>query len=256
MRIFWAIFFLSVTLCPKAQVQVDRPLVITGSEEQRAVVGLGAPFVESAAVNVDVLSTGIVHWAAANWSGDTLLLAMEPAVGTVRDGLLVRFLPPTANSGVAWLQLPGSVPRSLLRHDGLPLAIGDLLMDNVAEVLLANGNWVLLNASREFCPPGSLPLNNRSCMEVDATPGLKFYQAVEHCGKRGGKLCAWDEYASACAVLGNQLNGMFDEWEWIDDAANHTHTTNQVGRFTCESERSINTLILTTGDTRCCYHPR
>ncbi|MBK9763843.1 MAG: hypothetical protein IPO87_10880 [Flavobacteriales bacterium] len=256
MRILWAIFFLSATLSSKAQVQLDHSLVITGSEEQRAVIGLGVPLIEAAAVNVEVLSTGIIHWATAVWNGDTLLLVMSPALETVRDGLLVRFLPPLVNSGTAWLQLPGSTPRILLRHDGLPLAIGDLLMDKVAEVLLANGNWFLLNASREFCPPGSLPLNNRSCMEVDATPGLKFYEAVEHCGKRGGKLCVWDEYAAACTVLGNQLNGMFDEWEWIDDASNHTHTTNQAGRFTCESERSINTLILFTGDTRCCYHPR
>lgn len=256
MRTLWTILFLAVTLTSIAQVQVDRPLVITGSEEQRAVTGLSTPLVESAAVNVDVLSSGIVHWATANWNGDTLRLVMEPAVEMVRAGLLVRFLPPATNSGAAWLQLPGSGPRNLLRHDGLPLAIGDLLVDHVAEVLLANGNWVLLNASREFCPPGSLPLNNRSCMEVNAVPGLKFYEAVEHCGKRGGKLCVWDEYAAACAVLGSQLNGMFVEWEWIDDAANHTHTTNQAGRFTCESERSINTLLLFIGNTRCCYHPR
>ncbi len=46
------------------------------------------------------------------------------------------------------------------------------------------------------------------------------------------------------------------EWEWIDDTSNHTHTANQVGRFSCQSQRSANVIVTMTGNTRCCYRTR
>ena len=256
MRAAVAIASLLLALVADAQVKLRSDLRFTGPDGERGAVGLATPTSDSAAVTVAVAASGQAHWATVNWSLDTLVLQVEPEVVGYRDGLLLRFIPTSENQGATWMKVPGLPSHQVVRHDGSSIPRGSLRPDMVAEVLYANGAWTLLNSSSEQCPPGSLPVNGRLCMDMDAVDGLLFYAAVDHCMQRGGKLCSWDEYAVGCAVLGAQLNGLFDAWEWIDDASNHTHTANQAGRTTCQSQRSANVITTFPGDARCCYHPR
>lgn len=255
MRVLSAL--LSICLCPVVygQVEVDRAIRVSGTSAQRGVLGLSTPTEGSSAITVEVASSGIVHWATAQLQTDTIILLPQPA-STYRQGLLLRFLPTMDNVGDVWIRLPGLPAYRLVRHDGASLPYSMLRDGRVAEVLFTGTNWILLSASSSTCPIGSVAVNGRLCMDVDAIPGLRFYEALDVCGSRGGKLCTWDEYVAGCILLENQLNGLFDEWEWIDDTSNHTHTANQVARFTCQGQRSANVITTMVGDTRCCYHPR
>lgn len=239
-----------------AQLEVDKPIRFTGSEGERSVQGIAEPIADSVVVNVNVLSSGRVHWGAASMSVDTVQIVVEPSISELRAGLLLRFLPTANNTGRVWIDCSSDTPFELRRHDGLPLYPGSLRTGAVAEIMFTGGTWVLLNGSSALCPPGSLPINARSCMDVAPRTGLIFYDALAYCTERGGKLCTWDEYAVGCTVLGAQLTGLFSEWEWLDDCSNHTHTADQAGRFTCQSQRTLSTITLSPANARCCYHPR
>ena len=244
------------SLCATAQVEIDVPIRATGPEGQRGINGLGDPINEGAAISVDVASSGQVHWASGTVTADTLTLSVSPGLTYYQDGQLLRFSAVGNDQVMPWIRVGGMAALPVVRSDGLAVQYAPLGSGTVAEILLHAGTWILLNADRATCPPGSVSVNERLCMETNATSGLKIYQAIARCGDRGGKLCTWDEYVAGCTLAGAQLGGLFDEWEWIDDTSNHTHTADQAGRFTCQSQRTANAITLIVGDTRCCYHPR
>lgn len=239
-----------------AQVTLDVGIRSTGADSVSRIIGLATPSMGTSAIPVSVYAAGTAHWAASNVQNDILLLSITPAVSVLTNGLLLRAIAPLNNTGPLSIALDGHGTAPLVRTDGEALHPNALRMGTVAEFLFANGAWLLLNPATTTCPAGTLRIAGSVCMDISTVPGLKFYQAVDHCAARGGKLCSWDEYATGCTLLQGQLNGLFDEWEWIDDASNHTHSANQVGRLTCQSQRSANALTLITGDTRCCFKTR
>lgn len=253
-----ALLFPSLSLCGivYAQVQVDGSIGLTGPAEERHIEGLAPPVDGSALITVDVLASGSAYWGSAAMVGDTITLTMTPAVTTPVIGTLIRFLPPSTNEGPRWIRLNGLATVALLGTYGERIPPGALRANLPAEVYHTGSNFVLLNANSKNCPPGTLATTGPTCVDINSIPGLRFYQAIEHCAGKGGKLCTWDEYAVGCALGGTQLEGLFNEWEWIDDTSNHTHTANQAGRFSCQSQRSANVITTMTGDTRCCYRKR
>lgn len=238
------------------QVRLDEDIRFVGPDGSRRIEGLTTPLDGTAAVPVSVVASGMVHWAEASLEAGSIRIVLDPILTTVDDGLLVRFLSPIANEGPMTITAVGTVDIPLLRTDGSPLPANALRPGSVAEVLFDNDNWILMNPATRTCPPGTVPTAGPTCMDVAATPGLLFYEAIDHCAARGGKLCTWDEYAVGCALRQAELTGLFVEWEWIDDTSNHTHTANQAGRFTCQSQRSANVIVTMTGNTRCCYRTR
>lgn len=247
---------IGLSLLLNAQIEVTGPIRSTGSAGQRGVAGTAEPLTDDAAITLSVAASGQLHWASATLVGDTLELGSQPPVSSYRNGQLLRFVSTASNTGATWLRADGLAAMPLVRTDGLPLAYGTLRVGSMFEVIFANNSWILVIAPKDACPPGSLPLGTYACIDAEAVAGLGYYAAMDHCSDKGGKLCTWDEYFLGCTLLGAQMSGLFDEWEWIDDSANHTHTANQVGRSTCMSERSTNGIPIFTGDARCCYHPR
>lgn len=238
------------------QIGLDRSILLNGSSDQRRIIGLAPPVSDGGAITVEVASSGLVHWAAGTRDADTIRLMTTPAVSAYRDGLLLRFSAVGDDQIAPWLQVSDLPACPMVRADRLPVQPGELGASGVAEVLWVDGSWILLNTSRSTCPPGSLAVNDRLCIDQESHPGLLFHEAIDHCGTRGGRLCNWDEYVAGCTLAGGQLTGLFNEWEWLNDTSNHTQTADQAGRFTCQSQRSASVITVQTGDTRCCFHPR
>lgn len=248
-----------LTLLPMAartQVQIDVPVQLTGPAAERHVDGLAAPTEGHALVTVEGAVRAEWQWAAVQVQGSTINLSLSPAVTTYADGLLLRFMVPVDIAGPLLINADGLSALPLVRPDGLPPAVGQLRQGSIAEVMHAGGRFILLSAPERGCPPGSLAVNERVCIDQTSANDLIFYDAVDRCAFRGGRLCTWDEYHAACVLLAGQLMGMFNEWEWVDDTANHSQTAAQAGRTHCMSQRSAGAPLTTEGDARCCYHPR
>jgi len=241
-----------------AQITVDGPVRLTGTEEQRGVDGLAWPTGGSSAVTVEAsVVSGGFSWTTATLGGDTLELSPDPAVDELRDGLLLRFPAPGTVHGALYIRAGGEhAALPLLRPDGLVPVQGQLTTGRVAEVMKAGDRFILLSSPERGCPPGTFAAHDRLCMDAASVPQMYFHDAVAMCAERGGKLCAWDEYIAACTSLQSQLTGLFDEWEWIDETSNHTHGADQAGRLTCASQRNQGVLAERKADGRCCYHPR
>lgn len=240
----------------QAQVDVDTIVRATGPLEQRGVDGIAEPSTGTAVITVEGGLRAGFTWATATAQGNLITLNVDPALDVLTDGTLLRFVAPATQQGIVNVQVGTFPAMPVTRPDGMPPAMGQLVAGRICEVLHANGRFILLNASETGCPPGTLPINDRVCMETTSISNILFHTAVDRCSNRGGKLCTWDEYYAGCTLLGSQLSSLFNEWEWIDDTSNHTHGANQAGRFSCMSVRTQGVLDERVGDVRCCFHPR
>ncbi len=245
----------SFPLAMQAQVELNTSLELTGGDGQRGVDGLAPATSPTSVITVEASLLGGAHWAGSTVNEQTITLTPPVPVEMYRPGALFRFSWPAQLDGPILLQTTGLEALPLLRPDGLDPVPGQLRAGAVTEVVHAVDRWILLSPTERGCPTGSLPVHSGLCMD-EAPSGLLFiYGAMDHCQARGGKLCTWDEYYLGCAVLAGQLTGMFQEWEWLDETSNHTHTGDQAGRTTCRSQRSSNPVLI-QGRARCCYRPR
>lgn len=238
-----------------SQVQLDVPLVLTGDSLQRAVVNLGSPTHSSSAVTVEGSVRDGWSWAQASLQDSVISLVTSPPMAAYGEGLLLRFMADQALQGRLYIEVDGLGPVPLVRPDGLPLALQQLVSGSIAEIVMTDGHFVLLNAPESGCPASYTQVNARYCIETTppTTTGT-WPWAANRCADLGGKLCTWGEYVGACLLVGAELGNMFTEWEWIDDASNHTHGADQVGRTTCRSQRTA--LFTVVARARCCHHLR
>jgi len=240
------------------QVAMDVPIRTSGSTNERAIDGLEEPASATSAVNV---RASVVHggftWCNVITITDTIELAPEPAVTELNNGLLLRFLANANAHGDIYIKCVSNLPAiPLKRPDGAKPAVGQIEAGTVCEIIFANGVFTLMNASGANCPQGFLAATERLCVEVQPVPTMLFHPARDRCAALGGKLCTWSEFVVGCNVLGSQLQGLFTDWEWIDDTSNHAHTTDRAGRFTCGSMSNTGLFDTVTSNSRCCFHPR
>lgn len=241
--------------CLQAQVVVDVPIVLSGDGPARVVLGVAPGETLNAGVSVEAAVLGYAHWTTITLDGDTLVMTTVPAENVDRSGLLLRGVLPVLPTTILHARLQGLTSRPLVHRDGTPVHGAELRQGGIVELLTDQEFHLLTSAGRSPCPPGSVPLNGTTCVDrgVNST-NATFYEAATACAERGGRLCAWDEYIAACNVLASTLEGLFNDWEWINDTSNHTHTVDQAGRTTCMSQRSASPNTL--GATRCCYRAR
>lgn len=257
-RILLPILLASLAMAAMSQARTDSPVRFTGEQQPGSIDGLAPPVQGNAAISVSgALQTGSFSWCTqVAIIGDTVLVTAEPDLGAYVNGLLLRFAAPAAITGAKYLKAAGLAALPLLRTDGLPLTPGQVPAEYVIEAIHANGRFLVLNTMGSGCPPGFTQAHENLCIETALTSGLLFRQGLDRCAKLGGKLCAWDEYLAACTLLEGVLQNQFTEWEWIDDSSNHGHGADQVGRFTCLSQRHYGALPTFPAGTRCCYRPR
>lgn len=247
---------LLLSMCVCAQMEIDKAVQFTGPSDLRGIDGLDRPTVGSSAVTVEASLVGTASWAEASISGQQVTLTPVVPMDSYRDGTLLRFVAPADLHGPITLgcdELP-AVP--LTRPDGLPPARGQVIPGAVVEVLYANDTWILLGLTGIGCPPGTVAIGERLCMERASQPNLLWFPAADRCNDLGGRLCSWDEFYVACTQYGSEFTNMLSAWEWLDDSSNHANSAVQVGMSTCTAERWANPNNVTLGRSRCCFTPR
>ncbi len=254
MRTTTSCLLLCCGLALRAQVSVDTPVALTGPPSERAIDGIAAPVSGDAVITVEGSVRSEWSWGTATVQGNAIALTTQPAFTAYRNGSLVRFVTPSTMNGAITLAVDGLPAADLVRPDGLPITVGQMVQGRVCEVMYAEGRFVLLNAREVGCPQGFLFVNANYCIEATSSPAVDWTVATDNCNNKGGQLCTWGEHHAACTLLQGQFTNMFVDYEWVDDTSNHSHTANQVARVNCLQQRS-GTLDV-PARVRCCYHPR
>lgn len=240
-----------------AQVHVDRPVVFTSTDStQRQVDGIDTPGSGDALSTLGTARQGATHWATAGGTASAITLNMQPPAEQYANGMLVRWVAIANSAGSVTLNIDGLGPKPVRRTDLLIPAHGDMPAGRVIEAEYADSVFILTGRAANECPAGFLQVNAIFCVQVNDVDNHSWFQGVRYCADKGARLCTWDEYHHACMLQSANLTGMFDDWEWFDDTADHTHTAVQGGRYQCFSERSIGATDTDIHSTRCCYRLR
>ncbi len=238
-----------------AQVDLSAPLRFTATDSNlRQVDGLAAPDAETDLIDLATARTGTVHWAAAGGTANAITLAARPPVTAYREGLRLRFLPTVSAGAAPTINVDGLGPVPVLGPELTPPSAGSLVPGRLAEVVWSDSVFRLVPRPVDGCPQGFLQVHDGLCLQQDQGTNVTVFTAIRQCADRGARLCTWDEYLYACTLLNGQLTGLFDDWEWIDDTSDHTHTGNQAGRYFCAQQRSQPTNV--NGRVRCCHRIR
>ncbi len=237
-----------------AQVELDKPLRFTGGEGQHGIDGIAPPVDPTSVITVGYASSCAQHWAEAVLVGDTLELGTTVQPAAYAEGTFLRFTLSAGRVGRTFVRI-GPLPAvPLLRSDGLDPVLGDLQRDGVNEILHTNGRFIILSALNAECPATSVRVNDKFCIQTSRRSQVTFAEAIAYCADRGGRLCTWDEYYAGCTLVGDQLQNLHSDWEWINDMSDHVHSADQVARTTCTSQRA--TFPPNPGTARCCYSLR
>ena len=256
MRSLSVIALMLLTAVVTAQVQVDKALRATSSDAgERQIDGLAPPVQEDALMTLGNAQDGAVHWAQVAGTVNAITLALDPPATAYDNGMLLRFLPTVNATGPVTLNVNGLGARKLLRPDLLSVSAGQVRSGSPVEVQYADSVFILLSRAEGGCPPGYLLVTSQYCIQQGENNNQTWLAAVSYCADRGARLCTWDEYFHACTLHSATMTGMFDDWEWYDDTADHTHTAVQGGRWTCQSERSVG-IVGEIHASRCCYRLR
>jgi len=256
MKTYLSIIATIILSVAQAQVEVDTRIQFTGPDTERSVVGLGSPATQDAAVTVEASLIGTTTWATATVSGMAITLQPTTPMTAYRDGAVLRFLAPAHVHGPSTLACIGLMAAPLQRPDGLPPARGQIVQGAVVEVVRAGDVWILTNLPERGCPPGTVAIGDRLCIERADQGNTLWFPAADRCTNLGGRLCSWDEFHIACTQYSDQLTGLLDAWEWIDDSSNHANSAVQVGLTNCTAQRWANPNNVTLGHSRCCFVPR
>ncbi|HQV53107.1 MAG: hypothetical protein IPI00_01935 [Flavobacteriales bacterium] len=249
------ISFLTISPCV-AQVGIDVPLQFTGPTGQRGIDGIASPTSADQLITVGHAVSGMAHWCIAVLNADTFELSMDPTSGPLASGTMLRFIATQEISGPVFVRINELNPYPLLRGDGIDPVAGQIEAGAICELVLSDGVFTLTAPSRRGCPARTVQLNTQVCVDSTVLNTTLYYEAIDHCASKGGRLCTWQEFFLACTHTDPPLGDVLLNWEWVDDTANHTHTLGQAGGTSCMGQRSVPTLDIVPGATRCCYHIR
>jgi hypothetical protein len=253
------LLFLAFAVQGEAQIHIDRPLVLTSPDSaQRQISGLGAASEGTSLIRLVDAQAGVHQWAQVGGTASAIALVMDPPCTAYTNGLMVRFVPAASAAGTLTFNVDGLGARPVYRSDGLRPILGQVQLGRMVEAIYADSAFFLQGRAAAACPEGYLQANASVCLMRNDSLNMSVYNANNWCMSRGARLCNWDEYISACTTLQGQLEGMFDDWEWVDGTADHTHTAVQAGRYSCRTERSWGALENNNNyaRVRCCYSLR
>ncbi|MFZ1330572.1 MAG: hypothetical protein WAR83_00175 [Flavobacteriales bacterium] len=253
----WLVPIAFLTICPcVAQVGIDVPLHFTGPNGQRGIDGIASPTSTDHLITVGFAVSGMAHWCDATLNVDTFELSLDPISDQLANGTMLRFISGQDVSGPVFVQINDMTAMPLLRGDGVDPVAGQIEAGAICEMVLNEGVFILTAPSRRGCPAHSVQLNAQVCVDSTVQNTTLYYEAIDHCASKGGRLCTWQEFYLACTHTEPPLGDVLLNWEWVDDTANHTHTLGQAGGTSCMGQRSVPTLDIVPGATRCCYSIR
>ena len=241
-----------------AQVQVDKPVVLTGAQPaDRRVEGIPAPTSDDQAMNAEGLQLAAYAYAEITGQPDLWSVQVQPVPDSLPAGSLLLLKAAFTNTGPVELSINGGPLAPVTKNGVAPLDSADVLAGEVV-VLVHDGQRFQLTgpASRapRNCPPGTVTVNGQYCMELQKRALSDFDLAALACGMAGGRMCTWGEWHYACrnaTALG--LTDIVGDWEWTNNTANGDGLVRIVGGSSCWGHNTSPAWDVQPRNYRCCF---
>ncbi len=216
-----------------AQVRVDRPIVLTGTDDGARQV-LGLPSASSpwhlldAATEQDGTHRFVAMDEGPSWSVEVAGLAGPPVAGTA-----LMLAPGSLPKGPLFLTVNGAGPFALTWGGHTPFHGADANGAAILSLVFDGEGFQVLNGQlhqRRECPDDMVAVNDHYCIDLLEHDLTDWYTAAMTCAQENKRLCSWGEFYVACvnsAELG--VPDLSGNGEWTNSSANFTPAFRIVG---------------------------
>lgn len=241
----------------QAQVHASRQVLFSSPDSAKnTVYNLGEPVQGNSAVHARNAATNNLVFDNTATGVDTIALNLALTPDSLKPGMLIGFRAPATINRAVMLAY-NSQYYHLLSDEAAALKHAQIAAGQMVYCLFDGTSFQLVNTVLPFCPTGFTQVNNRYCIETDEHPLNYFWDAVNYCAGIDAKICTWGEWYYACTQTGLGLLNMTTNYEWVDDAGDHTQFAIAVGSGgTCTLNTSISVAGFSPANKknfRCCY---
>jgi hypothetical protein len=131
-----------------AQIQLDKPVELTGSGSDARVTGIETATDPSDAVSAQMIQHNGVTYALATHSGNDFSVTLSPAPAAYAAGMAVHFKSQTDITGTVQLDVSGLGLRPIVKNFNSPLVANDIRNGQMVSVLYDGSNFQMVS------PPG------------------------------------------------------------------------------------------------------
>ena len=252
------------------QVEVKEPIIMTGeTEEDRQVKGLAEPVELHQAVPAKVIQQGALTFAETAGTPNNITLQIPLPPNNYEAGMVIYFRAADVNTEAVTINLNGLGEVPLYKNVTEPLDSAELIPGLIVSMIYDGDNFQVLSELHKPCPLGFIAISENYCIEIQERGPHSFWDAIMTCGDLGGKLCDWGEWYYACQddELGQIVENMVGNWEWVDAGGNNlswanysANTAHVTGNEGCDDIRSWpianSDSELLTREYHCCYKRR
>lgn len=231
-------FIVMFPLAGYAQVSINNEIIMSGStDSSRTINNLGAPSDSSDIINVsEAQKSSLIYDTAAGLNDLTLNLIIP--LNRYLKGMNISFRNNTENTDSVRININGLGWAPIKEPNGSNLTAGGIKAGEVVKIIYNGSFFQLINREELTCPNGFIEVNDRYCIEISERAPKDFISAMSECQKINARLCTWPQWYYACQNSSLGLINMVNNWEIVDDTANHSHTCVGVGGSGCTSQDS------------------
>jgi hypothetical protein len=135
----------SLTSALRAQVEIDRPLSLTGTAGQARVMGIDSIGDSQDAVNARAIQQNSLVYAPATGSTDAYAVTLEPAVAAYTTGMIVGFRANLDNTGACTIDVNGIGTRAIMKHFDSPLEGQDIRSGQMVTLMYDGTHFQMLS---------------------------------------------------------------------------------------------------------------
>jgi hypothetical protein len=228
------LFFMIVSYQGYCQAIIDVPIILSGeADSTRMIKNLSRAdhFTAPLRQNELISQAYLYHETDAL---DTVEIQTGLSLNALPDGFKIYLKYQGVNKGAVFIQTD-SLPFMQILKQGASLKVNELY-DDLLELVFLNNNYHWINSEAK-CPAGYVRINN-FCIEEDESNSVSFFNAMQVCFNRGGRLCTMQEWTTACINNNGEIKNMTGNWEWINDFQDHGTNGSTMGGVNCTGTAS------------------
>lgn len=172
-------------------------------------------------------------------------------------GMEIQFIVDSVNlDSISYVQLDGLGKIPIVKNINTFLPAKQLKKGQVVNLIFDGTNMRMINFINH-CPENYLEINNHYCIEKNEHTDTTFWAALDDCMIDNANICSFSEWFNACKLNHPDLLNMTNNYEWINNGADHSQETAIIGNGACEMTTSQNTApqyLSNERNYRCCYY--
>ena len=242
-----------MTFYSVAQIEVDNKIIFEGDTTKHQIQNLSESKEASNLVTVSENITNKLEFYTA-YGQDTLTLNSNN-FDSLTNGMNLYIKLLSTNSGPTFLDINNLGNKEIVNSNLVSLDSGEIVINQIIHLVYYSNKFVLMatNKTKE-CPLGFVSISDNYCIELNEKPSVITYNdAQSYCFNKGARVCTLNEWYYACKTKESSINGMFGNYEWVDDGSNHGNDAVRIAAGSDCTNNSSSPAHFLTGYIRCCY---